>query len=420
MDDIKRLIEKYKRELMEYSRAAAPEKGLDFPEMLPETDEQPEPEISADTLPEPEAANVPETPQEPFPPLNPETAPEDEILPEERSEPAKAADIPAESPERKASSPKIIGYVSGGSEGGALPESFSRLFSDLLTDEKGELPPDGGETVYDRFAGGNEELRYEDIDPAPADESAQTQTPQRGTVPSIDDTQERITYESEPAGNDTVLRPVNLGDKARIEQRQEFVEPQSVLPEVAERLPDRPVSGRDINEQLARRTFDDNRTAPNDRGDIAAEGSGQGSGRQPVIYNEREYESYEDFESTNRQRGLIGFRVYTARGALPIKGAECTVTKTIAGAPYVIFTKLSDESGSTPTMPLPAPPRSLSQSPDNIIMPYALYDATVKAEGYSTVELSGIPIFDGVTSIQRVAMIPANSGSNEETEVSDA
>ena len=45
-------------------------------------------------------------------------------------------------------------------------------------------------------------------------------------------------------------------------------------------------------------------------------------------------------------------------------------------------------------------------------MPYALYDATVKAEGYSTVELSSIPIFDGVTSIQRVAMIPSNSGSD--------
>ncbi|MGN1423105.1 MAG: hypothetical protein ACI4XA_07000, partial [Oscillospiraceae bacterium] len=336
--------------------------------------------------------------------------------------PAETADIPAEtaeSSERKSSSPKIIGYVSGENAGSALPESFSRLFSDLMTDEKEELPPDGGETVYDRFAGGNEELQYEDISPAPEQQAAQTRTPQRGTVPSIEDTQARITAESEPAGNDEVIAPVELGDNARIEQRQEFVEPQSVAPEVAERLPDRPISGRDIDEQLARRTFEVGSTPSNDRGDIASEGSGQGSGRQPVIYNEREYESYEDFESTNRQRGLISFRVYTARGALPIKGAECTVTKTIAGEPYVIFTQFTDESGSTPVMPLPAPSRSLSQSPDNIIMPYALYDATVRAEGYSTVELSSIPIFDGVTSIQRVAMIPANSGAGEETEVSD-
>ncbi|MGN1423106.1 MAG: hypothetical protein ACI4XA_07005, partial [Oscillospiraceae bacterium] len=67
MDDMKRLIEKYKRELMEYSRAAAPEKGLDFPEMLHETDEQPEPEMTV-TAPEPETGIVPETSQEQLPP----------------------------------------------------------------------------------------------------------------------------------------------------------------------------------------------------------------------------------------------------------------------------------------------------------------------------------------------------------------
>ena len=34
MDDMKRLIEKYKQELMEYSRAAAPKENLTFPEMI--------------------------------------------------------------------------------------------------------------------------------------------------------------------------------------------------------------------------------------------------------------------------------------------------------------------------------------------------------------------------------------------------
>ena len=36
MDDMKRLIEKYKQELMEYSRAAAPKENLTFPEMIEE------------------------------------------------------------------------------------------------------------------------------------------------------------------------------------------------------------------------------------------------------------------------------------------------------------------------------------------------------------------------------------------------
>ena len=36
MDDMKRLIEKYKQELMEYSKAAAPKENLTFPEMIEE------------------------------------------------------------------------------------------------------------------------------------------------------------------------------------------------------------------------------------------------------------------------------------------------------------------------------------------------------------------------------------------------
>ena len=406
MDDMKRLIEKYKRELMEYSKAAAPKEKLDFPEMLPETDEQPAENTPPEhmNIPEKEEAAAPAAP-EAEQPSSPECSAE-----EESDDLRKDSSAEAPEPEQKSVSPKIIGYVKDGDVNSALPEGFSKLFSELMTDEEKPLSPSGGETVYDEFPGSNENIEYENIEPAPAE--TQPSAPQHSEVPSIEDTQERITAESEPSGNDEVLEPVELGDNARIEQRQEFVPPQSVSPEVAERLPEQPVSGRDVNEQLTGRSFEDESIQPADRGDIASKGSKQGSGQQPVIYNEREYESYEDFESTNRQRGSIIFRVYTARGALPIKGAECTVTKKIAGEPYVIFTQFTDESGATPTMPLPAPSRSLSQSPENIIMPYALYDATVKAEGYSTVELSSIPIFDGVTSIQRVAMIPSNSGSD--------
>ena len=36
MEDMKKLVEKYKRELMEYSRQAPKPEKLSFPEMLPE------------------------------------------------------------------------------------------------------------------------------------------------------------------------------------------------------------------------------------------------------------------------------------------------------------------------------------------------------------------------------------------------
>jgi len=36
MDDMKKLVEKYKRELMQYSKAAVTPERLSFPEMLPD------------------------------------------------------------------------------------------------------------------------------------------------------------------------------------------------------------------------------------------------------------------------------------------------------------------------------------------------------------------------------------------------
>lgn len=377
MDDMKRLIEKYKRELMEYSKASAPKEKLDFPEMLPESDEQTAPRADITAPPEPEH----------------ESAPPEENAAEEAPS---AAD--ESSTEPKNSAPKIIGYVRDGDISGELPESFTKMFSDMISDEK-TLPPDGGETVYDEFPDETENIEYENNNQPAA---------QFDSVDSIDDTQTAVTAASTEEGNDKVLDPAELGDNARIEQRQEFVEPQSVLPEVAERLPDQPISGRDVDEQLTGRSFEDETIQPQNPDDIANQGRGQGSGREQIIYDESKYASYEEFERANPQRGSISFRIYTARGALPVKGAVCTVSKTFGGEPHVIFTQVTDESGITKEMPLPAPSRSLSQQPENSVMPYALYDAAIKADGYSTVELTNIPIFDGVSSIQRVAMIPAN------------
>lgn len=407
MDDMKRLIEKYKRELMEYSKASAPKEKLEFPEMLPETDEQPPtPDI---TPAEPPAAslsaeNINEHDEECAETLTPA----DDSHKCTGADGEKTCSIPGE-PAGKQAAPKIIGYVRDGDISDSLPENFSKLFSDMITDNK-TLPPDGGETVYDEFSDGNESIEYEDDDRLTSD-NTQFSPPQFDSVDSIDNVQK--AKESTTDGNDKILNPEELGDNARIEQRQEFVGPQSVSPEVAERLPDQPVSGRDKNEQLTGRHFEDETIQPQNPDDIENKGRGQGSGREPIIYNENNYASYEEFEQANPQRGSIRFRIYTARGALPVKGAVCTVSKKFGGERHVIFTQITDESGLTKKMPLPAPPRSLSQQPESSAMPYALYDAEIKADGYSTVELTNIPVFDGVSSIQRVAMIPAGRNGGE-------
>lgn len=148
----------------------------------------------------------------------------------------------------------------------------------------------------------------------------------------------------------------------------------------------------------------------------------RGSRGEPVEYPEPKYDSYEQFIKRNIGRGTIVFRVYAARGALPIKGARCILSKQIAGEAYEIASMLTNESGHTPPQTLPAPSKELSQQPENMVQPFALYDATVKKDGYADVILRDIPVFDGVQSVQRVAMIPDEDENESERimEVPDA
>ena len=62
---------------------------------------------------------------------------------------------------------------------------------------------------------------------------------------------------------------------------------------------------------------------------------------------------------------------------------------------------------------LPAPPSHLSQTPDSVIQPYSLYDADITAKGYAPVAIRNLPIFEGILSVQRTAMVPRSEDSGE-------
>ena len=75
--------------------------------------------------------------------------------------------------------------------------------------------------------------------------------------------------------------------------------------------------------------------------------------------------------------------------------------------PFDVFIcyKETDESGRTRLFVLPAPDRAESQSPSDNKVPYANYNMLVEAEGYvSNIHLN-IPVFSGVTSLQRSNML---------------
>lgn len=374
MEDTKKLIEKYKRELMELSRrspksAPAPSKTLAHTvSAVPVVDDDPK-----------------------------------EMAPETVTE----------------KKPQIIGYVN--EESGEFPAVYDRFLAEIIESDESVQPEDIIENV-------EESVETETLVDAPEeDDIIETSdvlfTPPRYTeIPSTEQVREEITEQSDPSENYPEENVSGVTDNSPTAPRPDLADVQSVSEEKAETLADQPISGTTEGEQLTGRSFEDE-SYPQNPENPPDSIMRQGSGTEPIKYPEPVYGSFEEFEQKNTGRGTILFRVYTAREAMPIAGAKCVIYKKIGGKSHELHTLITDNSGQTRSETLPAPSKELSQSFENSIQPFALYDATVNKNGFAEVILRDIPVFDGVQSIQRVAMvpIPAEGEVTEEiTEVENA
>ncbi|MFQ7159606.1 MAG: carboxypeptidase-like regulatory domain-containing protein, partial [Ruthenibacterium sp.] len=100
--------------------------------------------------------------------------------------------------------------------------------------------------------------------------------------------------------------------------------------------------------------------------------------------------------------GLFTARSYSARNALPVAGVRLTLT----GEDGTKWTAETGEDGLFSALPLACPPRSLSLDEANTQRPYGVYDLVAEHEGYETVRIAGVQIFDGETAVAELAMIP--------------
>ena len=107
--------------------------------------------------------------------------------------------------------------------------------------------------------------------------------------------------------------------------------------------------------------------------------------------------------------GYLVVHVTTARGSIPIEGAQVSIRNlSPEGSPEkgdVIASLVSGKDGNTAIIPLSAPLRTDSMKPGGP-RPYATYSAEVRIEGFYDQIYNNIPIFDGITAIQPVDLIP--------------
>lgn len=110
--------------------------------------------------------------------------------------------------------------------------------------------------------------------------------------------------------------------------------------------------------------------------------------------------------------GYLIVRVTTARGAIPLEGARVdirTYEEEQSSDPStrgdIVASLITGRDGTTVRVPLQTQPAAASESPGTK-QPYARYSADVFLEGYRRQSYLGIPIFDGITSLQSAVLVP--------------
>ena len=103
--------------------------------------------------------------------------------------------------------------------------------------------------------------------------------------------------------------------------------------------------------------------------------------------------------------GFLKARVYTALGAIPLEGVSVKISSVGDLAPHVSYDLITDKSGETETVALPAPSRELSTVPGNY-RPYALYRIEAYLKDYGAYSALNVPVFGGVLSVQPIGLIP--------------
>lgn len=111
-------------------------------------------------------------------------------------------------------------------------------------------------------------------------------------------------------------------------------------------------------------------------------------------------------EESKTGKGRLTVKLRAARGAVPIEGALVRIGPYTDGMDTYIYSLLTNSSGETETVELPTPLGTSTLKPGITGPAYAEYNVISSKDGYYTVENIGIPIFDGITSIQTVEMIP--------------
>lgn len=120
------------------------------------------------------------------------------------------------------------------------------------------------------------------------------------------------------------------------------------------------------------------------------------------------------YHITDDGEGFLKVMVTDATTSKPISKALVTISS--SDSPNkLLYSLTTDNNGITEPVPLPAPPKELSEYYETVTEPYSKYNVMISAYGYDPVSITGGEIFDDNTSI-----LPVQMNSKGKTDTSDS
>lgn len=137
------------------------------------------------------------------------------------------------------------------------------------------------------------------------------------------------------------------------------------------------------------------------------------------MYKNRAIKAMSD-EVVSDETGSIIAIVTTIRDIYPIENAKVTIFKGDIDNKEIVEVVYTDESGRTRQINLKTPSKSLSEKPGAEGAVYSVYNMLVSADGYVDNIHLNIPVFSGVTSLQKANLISlATAGENAKPQIFD-
>ncbi len=119
----------------------------------------------------------------------------------------------------------------------------------------------------------------------------------------------------------------------------------------------------------------------------------------------------------NTSYGSLKVQVFAADQVYPVTAANVKVFKPDNGK--MLFQGYTDTSGIVDDISLPTPSGELSESPTRL-KPYAQYDVTVDHPRFISRKYVGVPVFEGIKSVQTVQLVPTENGDSSTVTVTES